>query len=177
MSIHSTRDSTRKSIIFVTPSISVVLVRMRGLEPPRHCWHMNLNHARLPVPPHPHFQNRNQSTTLHIFDQRYTADSEGFCRPLNLAPESIQRLPPIPLGTYCHVLTAERFPQSPLICPHYLITHAQRYPLCYPHKACGLVLSTFKIRSRLEHLINFSLRRTRRAKILGISYPIMTEIP
>ena len=29
------------------------LVRMRGLEPPRHFWHMNLNHARLPVPPHP----------------------------------------------------------------------------------------------------------------------------
>jgi hypothetical protein len=29
------------------------LVRMRGLEPPRHYWHMNLNHARLPIPPHP----------------------------------------------------------------------------------------------------------------------------
>jgi hypothetical protein len=28
-------------------------VRMRGLEPPRHFWHMNLNHARLPIPPHP----------------------------------------------------------------------------------------------------------------------------
>jgi hypothetical protein len=39
---------------------------------------MDLNHARLPIPPHPHFQNRNQSATLHIFNQRYVADSEGF---------------------------------------------------------------------------------------------------
>ena len=31
-------------------------VRIRGLEPPRRCRHMNLNHARLPVPPHPHHQ-------------------------------------------------------------------------------------------------------------------------
>ena len=28
-------------------------VRVRGLEPPRGCPHMALNHARLPVPPHP----------------------------------------------------------------------------------------------------------------------------
>src|ERR1700722_568859 len=61
---------------------------MRGLEPPRHFWHMNLNHARLPVPPHPRFQNRNQSTTLDIFDQCYITDSEGFCLLVNLAPES-----------------------------------------------------------------------------------------
>lgn len=29
------------------------MVRMRGLEPPRDCSHMDLNHARLPIPPHP----------------------------------------------------------------------------------------------------------------------------
>ena len=29
-------------------------VRKRGLEPPRPCGHMNLNHARLPIPPLPH---------------------------------------------------------------------------------------------------------------------------
>jgi formate dehydrogenase subunit delta len=29
------------------------LVRMRGLEPPLPCENMNLNHARLPIPPHP----------------------------------------------------------------------------------------------------------------------------
>ena len=28
-------------------------VRVRGPEPPRGCPHMALNHARLPVPPHP----------------------------------------------------------------------------------------------------------------------------
>jgi hypothetical protein len=33
---------------------SVGLVRMRGLEPPLPCENMDLNHARLPVPPHPH---------------------------------------------------------------------------------------------------------------------------
>ena len=27
------------------------VVRMRGLEPPSRFWHMNLNHARLPIPP------------------------------------------------------------------------------------------------------------------------------
>ena len=27
------------------------MVRTRGIEPPRPCGHMNLNHARLPIPP------------------------------------------------------------------------------------------------------------------------------
>jgi hypothetical protein len=27
---------------------------MEGLEPPQPCGHMDLNHARLPIPPHPH---------------------------------------------------------------------------------------------------------------------------
>ena len=31
----------------------LLLVRMRGLEPPRR-WHWFLRPARLPVPPHPH---------------------------------------------------------------------------------------------------------------------------
>src|SRR6266436_4014600 len=35
-------------------SESAGLVRMRGLEPPLPCENMDLNHARLPVPPHPH---------------------------------------------------------------------------------------------------------------------------
>jgi hypothetical protein len=30
------------------------VVRMRGLEPPLPCENMDLNHARLPIPPHPH---------------------------------------------------------------------------------------------------------------------------
>ena len=33
--------------------ISVILVRVTGLEPARGC-HQNLNLARLPIPPHPH---------------------------------------------------------------------------------------------------------------------------
>src|SRR5580700_3909665 len=32
----------------------ILLVRMRGLEPPHPCEYMDLNHARLPIPPHPH---------------------------------------------------------------------------------------------------------------------------
>ena len=31
----------------------VLLVRMKGLEPTRYCYHWNLNPARLPIPPHP----------------------------------------------------------------------------------------------------------------------------
>jgi hypothetical protein len=30
---------------------SLIVVGKRGLEPPRHCCHMALNHARLPIPP------------------------------------------------------------------------------------------------------------------------------
>ena len=33
---------------------AVLLVRMRGLEPPRGLPHNDLNVARLPIPPHPH---------------------------------------------------------------------------------------------------------------------------
>ena len=32
-------------------------VRKRGLEPPHPCGYMNLNHARLPIPPLPHEKN------------------------------------------------------------------------------------------------------------------------
>ena len=35
-------------------AITTRTVRKRGLEPPRPCGHMNLNHARLPIPPLPH---------------------------------------------------------------------------------------------------------------------------
>lgn len=35
-----------------------VMVRMRGLEPPRGCPHGDLNAARLPIPPHPHVMRR-----------------------------------------------------------------------------------------------------------------------
>jgi hypothetical protein len=31
-----------------------IMVRMRGLEPPRPYGHGDLNAARLPIPPHPH---------------------------------------------------------------------------------------------------------------------------
>ena len=31
-----------------------LLVRIRGLEPPLPCENMDLNHARLPIPPYPH---------------------------------------------------------------------------------------------------------------------------
>ena len=39
------------AISVATPGIG--LVRSRGLEPPRPCGHMDLNHARLPIPPRP----------------------------------------------------------------------------------------------------------------------------
>ncbi len=32
----------------------MLLVRIRGLEPPLPCENMDLNHARLPIPPYPH---------------------------------------------------------------------------------------------------------------------------
>src|SRR5262252_419165 len=32
----------------------LTVMRMRGLEPPRNCFHSVLSAARLPVPPHPH---------------------------------------------------------------------------------------------------------------------------
>ena len=32
----------------------LILVRLRGLEPPRDCSHTALNRARLPIPPQPH---------------------------------------------------------------------------------------------------------------------------
>ena len=35
-------------------ALEACLVRMRGLEPPLPCENMDLNHARLPIPPHPH---------------------------------------------------------------------------------------------------------------------------
>ena len=35
---------------------AVYLVRKKGLEPSRTIVHMNLNHARLPVPPFPHIK-------------------------------------------------------------------------------------------------------------------------
>ena len=36
------------------------LVRMKGLEPPHPCGYMDLNHARLPIPPHPHSRLKNK---------------------------------------------------------------------------------------------------------------------
>ena len=33
------------------------LVRPGRLELPSHCWHMDLNHARLPIPPRAHILN------------------------------------------------------------------------------------------------------------------------
>lgn len=33
--------------------ITLCLVRITGLEPARSCPHMDLNHARLPIPPYP----------------------------------------------------------------------------------------------------------------------------
>ena len=40
-----------------------IMVRVRGLEPPWNCFHMDLNHTRLPIPPYPHilFVNRGDS--------------------------------------------------------------------------------------------------------------------
>ena len=31
------------------------MVRVAGLEPVQYCYHQNLNLARLPIPPYPHF--------------------------------------------------------------------------------------------------------------------------
>ena len=33
------------------PEATEILVPKKGLEPPRPCGHMDLNHARLPIPP------------------------------------------------------------------------------------------------------------------------------
>ena len=41
---------------------TICLVRMRGLEPPLPCENMDLNHARLPIPPHPHAGGHSYST-------------------------------------------------------------------------------------------------------------------
>ena len=37
-----------------SPRYPELLVRIRGLEPPLPCENMDLNHARLPIPPYPH---------------------------------------------------------------------------------------------------------------------------
>src|ERR1019366_3808978 len=38
----------------ISNNYSRILVRMKGLEPSHPCEYMDLNHARLPIPPHPH---------------------------------------------------------------------------------------------------------------------------
>ena len=35
-------------------AVRILVVRMKGLEPSHPCGYMDLNHARLPIPPHPH---------------------------------------------------------------------------------------------------------------------------
>ena len=45
------RSSRQNGETFCRRCFWCLLVRMRGLEPPRPCEHMDLNHARLPIPP------------------------------------------------------------------------------------------------------------------------------
>ena len=39
---------------WIASNLLIYLVRMKGLEPSHPCEYMDLNHARLPIPPHPH---------------------------------------------------------------------------------------------------------------------------
>src|ERR1022692_4205651 len=56
----SGRAIPRKSLI--------LLVRMKGLEPSHPCEYMDLNHARLPIPPHPHVCTT--GSKLYLFKPR-----------------------------------------------------------------------------------------------------------
>ena len=42
------------------------MVRITGVEPARTCVHMDLNHARLPIPPYPHKFGAEPSTKHFI---------------------------------------------------------------------------------------------------------------
>ena len=52
------------------------LVRETGLEPASTYVHMNLNHARLPIPPFPHFDGgQGWIRTTEVCDGRFTVCS------------------------------------------------------------------------------------------------------
>ncbi len=62
-------------------------MRMRGLEPPQPCGYMDLNHARLPIPPHPH--NSHKSATFGLI-----CSCKSFkLLSMILEPESKESLP------------------------------------------------------------------------------------
>ncbi len=81
-------------------SVKIVLVPKRGLEPPRGCPHMVLNHARLPIPPFRHClinmpqaskatQKRTRTQTKSAWLHRKYAKSTTFIR-YALASEATQ---------------------------------------------------------------------------------------
>jgi hypothetical protein len=43
-------------------------MRSRGLEPPRYCYHTDLNRARLPIPPRPHIIMTTYQSCGHKID-------------------------------------------------------------------------------------------------------------
>src|SRR5450759_1613298 len=49
-------------------NLLIYLVRMKGLEPSHPCEYMDLNHARLPIPPHPHVCTTGRK--LYLFKPR-----------------------------------------------------------------------------------------------------------
>ena len=51
------------------------MVRETGLEPASTYVHMNLNHARLPIPPFPHFGGQGWIRTTEVCDGRFTVCS------------------------------------------------------------------------------------------------------
>ena len=49
------------------------MVRSRGLEPPRYCYHQNLNLARLPIPPRPRLDQLTDDVHLSMFGRRQSS--------------------------------------------------------------------------------------------------------
>jgi hypothetical protein len=47
--LHAERRSTEKTVVIFV--VEIFLVPKKGLEPPHPCEYMDLNHARLPIPP------------------------------------------------------------------------------------------------------------------------------
>ena len=55
-------------IDWIASNLLIYLVRMKGLEPSHPCEYMDLNHARLPIPPHPHVCTTGRK--LYLFKPR-----------------------------------------------------------------------------------------------------------
>src|ERR1019366_260116 len=65
---------------WIASNLLILLVRMKGLEPSHPCEYMDLNHARLPIPPHPHVCTTGRK--LYLFKPR--TRSQPFAIPTAL---------------------------------------------------------------------------------------------